>query len=152
MKVYLVTSGEYSDYHVDQVFLDEDKAKHWVAAQVDNAGDHYYDEYCIDEVETADESVDCALKINYLYKIKVFVSFKDSLTPEYRIPDTIPNSEYTHKPPCVFIKPCNDFGSKYFLITIVRDKPFEENDFGLLLYKKTITDQINKYVASNFML
>lgn len=152
MKVYLVTSGEYSDYHVDQVFLDEDKAKHWVAAQVDNAGDHYYDEYCIDEVETADESVDCALKINYLYKIKVFVSFKDSLIPEYRIPDTIPNSEYTHKLPCVFIKPCNDFGSKYFLITIVRDKPFEENDFGLLLYKKTITDQINKYIASNFML
>lgn len=71
MKVYLVTSGDYSDYHVDQVFLDEEKAKHWVAAQVDNAGDRYCDEYCIDEVETADESVDCALKINYLYKIKV---------------------------------------------------------------------------------
>lgn len=152
MKVYLVTSGEYSDYHVDQVFLDEDKAKHWVAAQVDNAGSHYHDEYYIDEVETADESVDCALKINYLYNIKIRVSFTNSLTPEYNIPEYTPDYEYTHRSSCVSIKACNEFGEKYFLITIIRDKPFEVNDFGLFLYKKTITDQINKYIASNFML
>lgn len=152
MKVYLVTSGEYSDYHVDQVFLDEDKAKHWVAAQIDNAGDRYHEEYYIDEVETADESIDCALKINYLYEIKVRVSFTDSLTPEYRIPETIPNSEYTHRSPEISIKTGRDFGERYFLITLIRDKPFEENDFGLFLYKKTVTDQINKYIASKFML
>lgn len=152
MKVYLVTSGEYSDYHVDQVFLDEDKAKHWVAAQVDNAEGLYCDEYYINEVETADESVDCALKINYLYKIKVRVSFTNSLALEYNIPEDIPDFEYTHRPIYISIEAEYEFGEKYFLITIIRDKPFEENDFSLLLYKKIITDQINKYVAANFML
>ena len=29
-KVYIVTSGEYSDYGIDRVFSTEEKAKEWV--------------------------------------------------------------------------------------------------------------------------
>lgn len=30
MKIYVITSGDYSDYHIDQIFLDERKAEDYV--------------------------------------------------------------------------------------------------------------------------
>ena len=33
MKVYVVTSGEYSDYHIDAIFLDRQKALQYCAAK-----------------------------------------------------------------------------------------------------------------------
>jgi hypothetical protein len=30
MRVYIITSGDYEDYHIDEVFLDRAKAEEWV--------------------------------------------------------------------------------------------------------------------------
>lgn len=40
MKVYVVTSGEYSDYHIDGVFDDLNKAEIYVATIEDKYGDN----------------------------------------------------------------------------------------------------------------
>ncbi len=40
MKVYVVTSGEYSDYHIDGVFDDLNRAEIYAATIEDKYGDH----------------------------------------------------------------------------------------------------------------
>lgn len=47
MKVYVVTSGEYSDYVIEKIFLDKEKAKEF-AKWVPSAND-------VEEYETADD-------------------------------------------------------------------------------------------------
>ena len=57
MKVYIVTAGEYSDYHICKVFLDKEKAEKYVA--LENEMNKYYSDNCyINEWDTADDSVD----------------------------------------------------------------------------------------------
>lgn len=64
MKIYIVTAGEYSDYHIERVFLDKKKAEYW--ARLENGIDEYTD--CgIEEFDTSDENVDCAAKIVPVY-------------------------------------------------------------------------------------
>ena len=58
MKVYIVTSGIYSDYMIRKIFLDKDKAeeyKEWIP----NSND-------IEEYDTSDENI-----IDKLYKIRI---------------------------------------------------------------------------------
>ena len=58
MKVYIVTSGEYSDYMIRKVFLDKDKAekyKEWLP----NSND-------VEEYDTSDDDI-----INKSYKIRI---------------------------------------------------------------------------------
>ncbi|MEE1073803.1 MAG: hypothetical protein U0L26_15730 [Cellulosilyticum sp.] len=40
-KVYIVTSGEYSDYGIDRVFSTEEKAKEWVDVTTSMYGGNY---------------------------------------------------------------------------------------------------------------
>ena len=40
-KVYIVTSGEYSDYGIDRVFSSEEKAKEWVDIITSMYGGNY---------------------------------------------------------------------------------------------------------------
>lgn len=73
MKVYVVTSGEYSDYRIIAVFTDLEKASYYCAVR--NARDQEIDEYScrIEEYETAEDSVEIsgARKVNYLYSDEV---------------------------------------------------------------------------------
>ena len=58
MKVYIVTSGEYSDYMIRKVFLDKDKAekyKEWLPKSND-----------VEEYDTSDDDI-----INKSYKIRI---------------------------------------------------------------------------------
>lgn len=58
MKVYIVTSGEYSDYMIRKVFLDKDKAekyKEWLP----NSND-------VEEYDTSDDDI-----INESYRIRI---------------------------------------------------------------------------------
>ena len=41
MKVYIVTDGEYSDYHIEAVFTDEKKAKQYAAIHHCNSIEEY---------------------------------------------------------------------------------------------------------------
>lgn len=47
-KVYIVTSGEYSDYHIDAVFSTIEKAKEYVDAY---GSDYRIEEYPVDDAE-----------------------------------------------------------------------------------------------------
>ena len=58
MKVYVVTSGEYSDYMIRKIFLDEDKAEEY-RKWLPNSND-------IEEYDTSDDDV-----IDKQYKIRV---------------------------------------------------------------------------------
>lgn len=52
-KVYVVTTGEYSDYQIDQIFTSLDKAEQYVAAN-----SRYLDEYRIETYDVDDVDVD----------------------------------------------------------------------------------------------
>lgn len=52
MKVYIVTSGEYSDYMINQVFLDREKAELYCAAQETD-----WDKPRIEEYDTFDTEI-----------------------------------------------------------------------------------------------
>ena len=52
MTVYVVTSGEYSDYGISAVFTDKEKAEIYCAAHSDKYDENYYiEEYDTEEVE-----------------------------------------------------------------------------------------------------
>lgn len=69
MKVYIVTSGAYSDYRIETVFLTEEKANLYVKLHRHEDG---WNDMCVNEFETQDEnligSVDDVL---YFYEYKV---------------------------------------------------------------------------------
>ena len=51
MKIYVVTQGEYSDYHIEGVTLDRQKAERWVELYNDSVG-KYHDDAQIEEYES----------------------------------------------------------------------------------------------------
>ena len=55
MKIYIVTSGCYSDYGIDAVFLDEKEAEKYIATK--NKEDPWHDNYGIEEYETQDGKI-----------------------------------------------------------------------------------------------
>lgn len=59
-KVYMVTSGEYSDYHVCGIFSTLEKAEQYIAAH-DTAcvGDNSWDRHYIEVVEVDDCEIEC---------------------------------------------------------------------------------------------
>lgn len=68
-KVYVVTAGSYSDYHIKAVFLDKESAYTYKSLHEqddDNYGDIYVEEY------TADKSVfDKKVKVAPIYEIEI---------------------------------------------------------------------------------
>ena len=56
MKVYIVTSGEYSDYSIRRVFTDKERAELYCAMHEEE----YYDPYIAEEWETDDVEIDTA--------------------------------------------------------------------------------------------
>ena len=61
MKIYIVTSGEYSDYHIDAVFLDRQKALQYCAAN------EISEDVSVEGWETADESIEGSKTVNRKY-------------------------------------------------------------------------------------
>lgn len=61
MKIYVATVGEYSDYHIEAVFLNKEKAQLWLAA-------HEVRDAEIEEYDTQDENIQGDISsIRYLY-------------------------------------------------------------------------------------
>ena len=69
MKVYVVTAGAYSEFHICQVFLDKEKAEMYALANNDAK---WYDDHEVHEYETHDEdfNVDPSAKVLWQYKIE----------------------------------------------------------------------------------
>lgn len=55
MKVYIVTQGSYSDYHIEAVFTDEKQAKYYCATHSYDYGECEIEEYDTDERQFSTE-------------------------------------------------------------------------------------------------
>lgn len=66
MKVYVITSGCYSDYHINRVFIDRDKAELY-CAMVNKDFNHEAVE--IEEYETSDDDIEGKLDKHYMFRI-----------------------------------------------------------------------------------
>lgn len=66
MKVYVVTAGEYSDYHICKIFLDKEKAEKYVALE-NEMNEYLYDNCWVDEWDTSDDSIDINAKTAKYY-------------------------------------------------------------------------------------
>lgn len=51
MKLFIITSGEYSDYHIDAVFTDEQQAKLYCAIHLDDCNPPGIEEWESDKVK-----------------------------------------------------------------------------------------------------
>ena len=65
MTIYLVTSGEYSDYHIDAVFADKEKAERFCALKNNEYND--YNEYEIEEWEEDDVEIDTVSELRNMW-------------------------------------------------------------------------------------
>ena len=63
-KIYIITSGEYSDYHIVKVFKDKKKAEFYAETQEKL---HPYEYYYVDEREFHDDNVTMTEKIVTYY-------------------------------------------------------------------------------------
>lgn len=67
-KVYIVTSGSYSDYGIDRVFKDKRKAEIWCAEKNTK---YEWDEYRIEEYEYSDDKMEYREDIELVYRFFV---------------------------------------------------------------------------------
>lgn len=67
MKVYIVTEGSYSDYHIEQVFSTKEQAAKYIIA---NRG--RYDCYDIEEYEVDDVTIESSDKVYYAVKFREY--------------------------------------------------------------------------------
>lgn len=65
MKIYVVTTGEYSEYRIDSVFLDKHKAEIYCAKN-----NVRRDDYRIEEYESDDDEIEGEIDIAWKYEIR----------------------------------------------------------------------------------
>lgn len=104
MKIYIVTEGCYSDYHICAVFLSEDEAKIYCAAMHD--ADQDDEGFCIEEHDTDADHVEVAPGTKIHYEVFVNLSEDDTASKNLVIDDCDIDTHPTLKPqaPFAFIK------------------------------------------------
>ena len=91
MKVYIVTSGSYSDYHIDAVTLDKDQAERLAQAVTD----YGWDEGHVTVWDTDDfKIIDDGMK---LYYVMIFLNETGCDISRISIQETSPISSLTHQ-------------------------------------------------------
>ena len=99
MIIYVVTSGSYSDYRIEVVFLNKDKAEAYKAHEDEL---HNWSDYCtVEEYETADESAFPLPEIKEYYSAGVYIrteSEKDGIKT-YKFEKIIENTHKTEQLP-----------------------------------------------------
>lgn len=71
MKIYIVTEGEYSDYHIEEVFSTYEQAEKYVALQNDTHEiwrEYYIEEYDVDDCKIESKE---PIYYHYIYSIKM---------------------------------------------------------------------------------
>ena len=56
MRVYIVTSGDYMGYHIEKVFISEDKAKSYINKK--ELESKWHESYYIEEFDISDEEME----------------------------------------------------------------------------------------------
>ena len=82
MKIYIVTAGEYSDYHICEVFLERSEAEKYVAVRVTD--DYYHeDEIYIEEHDTYEGNIETDDKVVYVYEFLTYRGNVNTVEPYY---------------------------------------------------------------------
>lgn len=76
-KIYVVTSGSYSDYGIERVFKDKRKAEIYCATR-NTQSDLISIKHRIEEYEIADEKIEYEADIKTAYRFEIFESDKKS--------------------------------------------------------------------------
>lgn len=79
MKIYAVTSGCYSEYHIDELFLTKEKAELYIASRTENGLRVLEDDYYIEEFDTYDDNIEGKV----YYGIKINKDLNNSSTRKY---------------------------------------------------------------------
>lgn len=86
-KVYIVTSGYYSDYSIERVFLDKEKAEKYVSVSYRN--DMSVEEYDITDLNVELENIKNVKEITYQCEIRtgkeINISFDDINSIDFEI-------------------------------------------------------------------
>lgn len=81
-KVYIVTSGSYSDYGINRVFKDKRKAEIWCAEQNTR---YEWEEYGIEEYEYSDDEVEYRKDIELVYRYHIHSKYGNRSTEKHGI-------------------------------------------------------------------
>lgn len=79
-KVYIVTSGSYSDYGINRVFKDKRKAEVWCA---EKNTEYEWEEYRIEEYEYSDDEVEYRKDIELVYRFNIYSKHKTPRTYDH---------------------------------------------------------------------
>ena len=137
MKVYVVTSGCYSDYTIEKIFTDKQKAEEYA--------EWVWDANEVEEYDTEDDWT-----FNKYYKVVVsytwypYPSSNDEREPEFRIEKCLESNKYTSGV-SYFDGTYMKLLSPYSTITIVRFVPAQ--NWNEEFYRNKYTKAIYDYVA-----
>lgn len=81
-KVYIVTSGSYSDYGINRVFKDKRKAEIWCA---EKNTEYEWQEYEIEEYEYSDDAVEYREDIELVYRFHIHSKYGNRSTKKHGI-------------------------------------------------------------------
>lgn len=87
MKIYAVTTGDYSEYHICEVFTDKKKAELYCAVReekefLDNREIVFGDEYMIEEFDTHDDNIEGT--VHYGVRAIIYEGIDDDQFNDYR--------------------------------------------------------------------
>lgn len=78
MKIYVVVSGVYSDYGIDDVFIDKEKAMAYCAARNDREYRTNFDSnYRIEEYDTSNNDIQSSVETGYVYSYLYYANIKE---------------------------------------------------------------------------
>ena len=132
MKVYVVTTGAYSDYTIEKIFTDKAKAeeyKEWL-----------YDSNDIEEYETEDDFV----VVDKFYKITVTYDVHDNhdTTPNVNVYKCTKQDVYQTN---ICYRDYNRYHSKYFTVVFTRFIP--EQNWNEEFYRNKYTKAAYDFAA-----
>ena len=107
MKVYIVTAGSYSDYHIAKVFTDEDKAEEY--------REWLYDSNDVEEYETEDD-----LQVDKYYKIQVIMRVHDDKNDKPMVSLWKECKANSYNRGYIFYTDYHKYGGDYFDISVSR--------------------------------
>ena len=96
MKVYILTTGEYSSYRIEKVFTNRKKAEQAVAAYNDT---HDYDEYVLEEYDSSDDEIESNKTPHKVYGALIYPNRKHphvNRIPSYTFRDKSWVNEYSY--------------------------------------------------------
>jgi hypothetical protein len=119
MKVYIVSSGEYSDYSIDRIFLDKEKAVKYV-----ELSQHGWSSTRLEEWETSDDNQIEEITYVYAHYSKGCNYRADKVTVEVRKTNNLDTGE--NKPDANYFWYSDYSGEKRVLIERVLNGNYEE--------------------------